>query len=99
MKKILSAAIMIVFALMAMNVMAVDGTKDVTYEGGGQGKVVFHGKTHADKGLQCNDCHTGLFSMKKETKIAMADHTSSKYCFACHNGTKAFNTCTQCHKK
>jgi c(7)-type cytochrome triheme protein len=99
MKYFSAAAIIIVFAFMAVNVMAVDSSKSVTYTGGGQGKVVFSGKIHADKGLSCNDCHSGLFTMKKEAKITMADHTSGKFCFACHNGTKAFNTCTKCHKK
>jgi len=99
MMKYLSAAMIIVFAFLAVNVMAVDSSREITYDNGGMGKVVFHGKTHADKGLSCNDCHSGLFSMKKEVKITMADHTSGKFCFACHNGTKAFNACTQCHQK
>ncbi|MCX8070097.1 MAG: cytochrome c3 family protein, partial [Thermodesulfovibrionales bacterium] len=70
--------------------------------GGPQGKVVFDGKAHADKGLKCQDCHTKPFTMKKEAKITMADHSGGKFCFACHNGQKGFaftNNCTKCHKK
>ena len=44
---------------------AVPPGKTVEYAGGGMGKVVFDGKTHADKGLKCNDCHTKIFKMKK----------------------------------
>jgi c(7)-type cytochrome triheme protein len=79
--------------------------KSVEFAGGGQGKVVFDGKTHADKGLKCNDCHTKLFQMKKGTfKMTKEDHGNDKGCGACHNGTKAFGqkddaSCGKCHKK
>ena len=99
MKCVSAAAIVLVFAFLSVNVMAVDSTKEITFDGGGQGKVVFSGKSHADKGLMCNDCHSAIFEMKRQVKITMADHTSGKACFACHNGTKAFNTCTQCHRQ
>ena len=79
--------------------------KTVEFAGGAQGKVVFDGKTHADKGLKCNDCHTKLFQMKKGTfKMTKEDHGNDKGCGACHNGTKAFDvkakdSCAKCHKK
>ena len=85
--------------------MAVPPGKTVEFAGGGAGKVVFDGKTHADKGLKCNDCHTKLFPMKKGTeKLTMADMKAGKNCGACHNGTKSFGvadqaTCAKCHKK
>ncbi|MFQ3573170.1 MAG: c(7)-type cytochrome triheme domain-containing protein [Thermodesulfovibrionales bacterium] len=85
-----------------LSVMAVPTGKTVEYSGGGFGKVIFDGKIHADKDLKCNDCHTSLFSFKTEAKITMADHKSDKYCFKCHNGSKAFtsdNNCGRCHKK
>ena len=85
--------------------MAVPPGKTVEFAGGGTGKVVFDGKTHADKGLKCNDCHTKLFPMKKGgEKLTMADMKTGKNCGACHNATKAFGVaekadCGKCHKK
>jgi c(7)-type cytochrome triheme protein len=71
------------------------------------GKVVFDGKVHADKGLKCADCHTKpkLFEMKKGgDKITMAAMNNGKFCGACHDGTKAFSVkvaadCAKCHDK
>ncbi|MCX8027209.1 MAG: hypothetical protein N3A62_05065 [Thermodesulfovibrionales bacterium] len=85
-----------------VSAMAVPAGKNVEYQGGALGKVVFDGKIHADKGMKCNDCHTSIFSMKKEVKITMEDHKADKFCFKCHNGSKAFKaeeSCTRCHKK
>ncbi len=82
--------------------MATPAGKSVEYAGGAMGKVIFDGKSHADKGAKCNDCHTKLFQMKKEAKITMADHKSDKFCFNCHDGKKAFGSegkCANCHKK
>ncbi len=84
---------------------AVPPGKTVEFADGDQGKVVFDGKTHADKGLKCNDCHTKIFPMKKGTmKMTMADMDAGKECGTCHNGEKAFATkdkasCGKCHKK
>ncbi len=85
--------------------MAVPPGKNVEYAGGGAGKVVFDGKTHADKGLKCNECHTKIFQMKKGTaKFTMADMKAGKNCGECHNGKKSFSSgdeasCGKCHKK
>jgi c(7)-type cytochrome triheme protein len=77
--------------------------KTVEFAGGGAGKVVFDGPAHKAKGLNCNDCHKGLFEMKKgAAKITMADINAGKFCGACHkDGGKAFGTkeCAKCHKK
>jgi len=107
MKKItaiaLSAIVTFVFAASAF---AVGSGKTVEFAGGGAGKVVFDGKTHADKGAKCADCHqSGLFKMKKGAdKLTMKDMEAGKNCGACHNGTKAFGvkdaaSCAKCHKK
>jgi len=99
---LLAVLVVLVFAAA---VMAVPGGRTVEYEGGGAGKVVFDGKSHADKGLKCGDCHPGLFQMKKgAVKITMADINAGKSCGDCHNGTKAFKAgeaanCARCHKK
>lgn len=99
---ILAILITVVFVGSAM---AVAPGKTVEFAGGGAGKVVFDGKTHADKGLKCNDCHTKFFKMKKGAdKLKMSEMNAGKNCGGCHNGTKAFaakdpGNCSKCHKK
>lgn len=78
---------------------AVGDGKALIYGGAGQGKVIFDGKTHASKGVVCKDCHMTIFKTQKKALITMDDHSTDKACFACHNGTKAFNDCAQCHRK
>lgn len=81
---------------------AVPPGKTVDYAGGAQGKVVFDGKTHADKGNKCNDCHTKVFQMKKGSAKITAPHKSGEFCGSCHDGKKAFaqeGNCDKCHKK
>jgi phosphate transport system substrate-binding protein len=75
------------------------------YRGGGQGRVTFDHGTHASKGYACVDCHTRLpstgtqlFQTQKQGLISVADHSSDRKCFACHNGKTAFTTCDQCHR-
>ncbi len=100
MKKIAILLTVLVTIAFVGAAFAVPAGKTVDFGGGPMGKVVFDGKMHADKGLKCNDCHTKLFQMKKGTaQIKQADHNSDKFCFGCHNGTKAPKTCTNCHKK
>lgn len=105
MKKTVLFVAMLVIVAFVGSALAVPPGKTVEFAGGGAGKVVFDGKTHADKGLKCNDCHTKIFQMKKGTaKIKMADLNAGKFCGECHNGTKAFKTsdaanCAKCHKK
>jgi len=96
--------ILIIMMAFAGSGFAVSSGKTVEYAGGSQGKVIFDGKTHADKGLKCTDCHTKIFPMKKGTKITMAEMNEAKYCGVCHNGEKAFKSseqanCEKCHKK
>ena len=73
--------------------------KALLYGGAGQGKVIFDGRLHASKGYVCNDCHSAIFDTQKKALISMDDHSSTTKCFACHNGTKAFNDCEKCHRK
>jgi c(7)-type cytochrome triheme protein len=92
--------------LLIGNAMAVPPGQTVEFVASPQGKVTFDGKVHADKGLQCADCHfkTKLFEMKKGAdKLTMAAMNDGKFCGACHNGTKAFSVkspadCVKCHK-
>ena len=104
--RILTVLLTVAIAVMFIgSAMAVNPGKTVEYAGGAQGKVVFDGKTHADKGLKCNDCHTKIFQMKKGSfKMTKEDHGTDKGCGACHDGKKAFSQkdeadCGKCHKK
>ncbi|MCL4457033.1 MAG: cytochrome c3 family protein [Nitrospirae bacterium] len=104
--RILTAVLAIMIAVVFVgSAMAVPPGKTAEFKGGALGKVTFDGKTHADKGLKCNDCHTKIFQMKQgSAKMKMADINAGKFCGECHNGTKAFKTsdaanCTKCHKK
>ena len=96
--------ILIIMMAFAGSGLAVSSGKTVEYAGGSYSKVIFDGKTHADKGLKCTDCHTKIFPMKKGTKITMVEMNEGKYCGVCHNGEKAFKSseqanCEKCHKK
>ena len=72
-----------------------------TSESFGQGKriVRYNHEIHT-RNIKCSACHPGLFKVKKGAdKVTMADHGTSKYCFSCHDGSKAFswNDCSRCH--
>ncbi|ADH84958.1 c(7)-type cytochrome triheme domain-containing protein [Desulfurivibrio alkaliphilus] len=100
----LTATIITILAALAFVGTAIASMPGNTseFEGGPMGKVVFSGQIHADAGLSCGDCHTGIFQMKREVKITMADHNSGNLCFSCHQeGGKAFasNDCARCHQK
>jgi c(7)-type cytochrome triheme protein len=106
MKKLFVFAIAaVVTFVLAASAFAVPAGKTVEFAPKGADKVVFDGKTHADKGNKCADCHPGLFKMKKGADVfTMKDMEAGKSCGACHNGTKAFGvkdaaTCAKCHKK
>lgn len=101
----LSALVVVIIAVVFIgSAMAVPPGKNVEFTGGPMGKVTFAGKSHADAGLKCGDCHTKIFPMKKTEGLKMADMKEGKECGACHNGTKAFGVsdsanCSKCHKK
>jgi DmsE family decaheme c-type cytochrome len=81
--------------------LAVPPGEELVFEEGPK-PVIFSGQVHADHGLKCKDCHTSLFQKEKgNAKIAFEDHAAGKqYCFACHNGTKAYapkGNCNKCH--
>ena len=104
MKKLLVIAIIVIVTLvLSVSAFAVPSGKSVEFAGGAAGKVVFDGKTHADKGLKCADCHPVVFKMKKGADVmTMADINAGKFCGTCHkDGGKAFASkdCAKCHKK
>lgn len=103
MKRVFSIVVAACFLFsVAGLVMAQGPGKKVEYDEKTNGKVVFDGKSHADAGLKCADCHTKpkLFGMKKSA-LKMADMNAGKSCGACHDGKKAFGVkeCAKCHKK
>ena len=80
---------------------AVPPGKTVEFESP-MGKVTFEGKTHADAGKKCADCHPGIFQMKKGSIGMKAPHEPGKLCGTCHDGKTAFEqktNCAKCHKK
>jgi c(7)-type cytochrome triheme protein len=92
------AALLLLFVISGV-AMSIGEGKVLIYGGAGQGKVIFDHNTHASKGMVCNNCHAAIFDTHKKALITMEDHSSDKKCFACHNGKKAFNECSQCHRK
>lgn len=70
--------------------------------------VTFSHKFHVtEKKVQCTECHTKIFQMKKgaaSKDMNMAKLNEGKFCGNCHNGTRAFSTkdaksCNRCHAK
>jgi c(7)-type cytochrome triheme protein len=102
-KVILIVSFFFVVFSMGSTLLAVPADKTITWEGSGQGQVVFEGDEHAEKGYKCNACHPSLFQMKKSSaKITLASHTNGQFCSACHNGNTAFGAdnpekCHECH--
>ncbi len=103
--KLLFLILLLAFVFMSNEGFAVPAGRTVEFPDGAEGKVIFSGTTHADKGLKCMDCHPKIFPMKKTTEeLKMSEMNAGKYCGACHNGKKAFATnnpadCSKCHKK
>jgi len=60
-----------------------------------------HGSHVEDMGLECVDCHSEIFAMKKGAATAANNFTMEAfeeglYCGACHNGEDAFHSSGQC---
>lgn len=96
---VFAVAVCFVFSMTGL-ALAQGSGKTVEYDEKTTGKVVFDGKSHADAGLKCKDCHPAPFKMKK-SEHKMADMKAGKSCGACHDGKKAFDVkeCAKCHKK
>jgi c(7)-type cytochrome triheme protein len=91
------------------SLQAIVGDGDITYsDTKNLAPVIFSHESHQKAKLQCTDCHTKIFEMKKgaakkdnKDALAMKNLKEGKYCGACHNGKKAFTVdgdCTKCHK-
>jgi len=95
-------ASLFLYAFLLATAGAVPRGRVLTWDTSG-GTVVFDGKSHAEKGMKCKDCHEGIFKRKQGTAaMTMKDLNEGKYCGACHDGKKSFNTtdaanCAKCH--
>ena len=107
MSKHLFNAVILILALFLFPAVssAVPEGVNLTWPGGGAGKVTFDGTKHAKKEYRCETCHiAGLFQTKKNADImTMAAMKQGKFCGVCHDGKKAFSTtdpkkCHECHK-
>ena len=98
--------------MLAIFVVLIGSTSHAAEEGGGTivfikpvRAVIFEHKLHFAKNLGCADCHPAVFEKKagqveKNADFTMAAFDQGKYCGACHNGTRAFSSntnCTWCH--
>lgn len=98
MPKVVIISILGLLLIFSVPAMATHG-RALLYGGAGQGKVIFDGQLHASNGMVCKDCHSDIFGTKKKALITMADHSSDKACFSCHNEERAFSDCEGCHRK
>jgi len=74
-------------------------TMEISYKGGGMGKVSFSHEFHTMM-FKCRDCHYDTFKMKASSgKLKMDNMYAGKACGKCHNGKVAFEAtnCGKCH--
>jgi DmsE family decaheme c-type cytochrome len=79
---------------------AVPPGSTITFDGGPMGPVTLTTAVHADEGLECPDCHTGIFQLSRTAHITLSDHGNGRYCTRCHDGEDAFappGNCDRCH--
>ena len=99
---ILSLLVMLSFGLLS-TAYAVPPGMSFEFTKSPMGVVKMDGKVHIEKGVMCDGCHPKIFEQKKGGAVMnLADHQAgTKFCFACHNGKKAFaskDNCAKCHK-
>jgi c(7)-type cytochrome triheme protein len=95
----LLATVGLLFAL-AGPARAVPPGLTIEFDGNGEGKVVFVGAKHTGKDMHCEACHLELFDVSRSSRITRLDHRRKVYCFACHDGKRAFaarGKCDRCH--
>lgn len=102
-KTVLLLCVMVLCAVTAA--IAVPANKTISYEKSALGAVAFSGKTHAEAGFKCADCHNpNLFPKMKQgsVEITMEKIYAGEQCGFCHNGGTAFaakTSCNRCHVK
>ncbi len=84
------------------NCMACHGASEEPIKWEEPTKAAFSHKQHVEEfELECSNCHSTVFAMKKGAAAASGDFTMAsfaegKYCGACHNGDDAFVASSQC---
>ena len=104
MKKLL--IIMILVGLTSLPVFADDSGGDIHYDMPVIGVIFSHASHVEESGLDCDNCHDGLFEMEagavqKEPDFNMLALSEGRYCGACHDGEMAFSSnsrCASCHE-
>lgn len=101
MKTVLKLVTAFLLLFMTLSATAVPPGATVEFNKNSMGPVTFSGEIHAKQKLDCQACHSKIFSMNLKTKITFADHVAGKSnCFTCHNGKFAFKpeeNCNRCH--
>ena len=100
MNRLLPVLFFIAAVLLANSAIAVSPGKNVVFDGGKMGKVIFDGKIHSEAGIKCTDCHPKIFPKKKGASKIKPPHKLDKFCGVCHNGEKApsvHGNCMKCH--
>ena len=97
----LSILIVIVLFVSASIVLAVPAKKTLEFSNSPMGVVTFDGTVHKDAGVKCKECHNkDMFPKMKQgtVKITMDEIYASKQCGVCHNGGRAFDAKSNCHR-
>ena len=97
----LSTLIVIILLVSAGVAMAVPSGKIIEFNNSPMGLVKFDGKAHKDAGNKCKDCHnTEMFPKMKQGTVAITieDIYAGRLCGVCHNGQRAFDAKSNCHR-
>ncbi len=92
-----------VLSLLFQNSAFAVTVRDVVYNTGNAGMVVFSHSDHINKkemAKNCRACHDAIFNLKKKKHYSMADMERGISCGTCHDGKKAFGlaACSSCHR-
>lgn len=105
MNKPLTAICIFLTTMASTSALAVGPGKNLDFDGGTMGMVIFDGLTHKNAGFNCPDCHNPeIFPKMKQgsVKITMKELYAGKYCGKCHDGKNGFlikENCSRCHFK
>jgi c(7)-type cytochrome triheme protein len=98
----IALAVVMLAAGLAGRAGAVPPGFTIEFDGNGEGRVTFTGARHTGPGMHCSDCHMDIFYVSRSAPITRADHKRRNFCFACHDGKRAFaarSNCDRCHEE
>ena len=103
MKTFITSVFVLFFVSICSTASAVPKGEEIKFTKSPMGVVTFDGTLHEKQKLKCDACHPTPFVEKIGTaQMKLPDHMEGKkFCFMCHNGTKAFvsqDNCNKCHK-